>query len=78
MSAAKFTKEKVGEVLEDLEMLIAFDSPEKYLDTLYEIYHTYIMSEHEKLPVDFKGHAERMYFLFQFLKTIEKKLNDKD
>lgn len=59
------------EVLSRLEHLFALASPLEYRDTLIELYHSYLLHEHDSLPANFKDMAEHMCMLLDFLKETE-------
>lgn len=59
------------ETIRQLHHLLEFARPEDVRNTLIEIYHQYIIHEHETLPLDFKTMAEHLYFLIGFLKIAE-------
>lgn len=65
--STKLTEETVRQ----LDHLLEFATPEELRDTLIEIYHIYIIREHEMLPLDFKKMAEHLYLLIGFLKIAE-------
>lgn len=59
------------ETIRQLDHLLEFAHPQDVRNTLIEIYHLYIIHEHETLPLDFKKMAEHLYFLIAFLKIAE-------
>ena len=59
------------EIVDQLEQLFASSPAQAYRDTLLEIYHLYIMREHEHLPVHFDAMAANMYALTEFLRIVE-------
>jgi hypothetical protein len=63
------------ETIRQLDHLLAFATPEELRDTLIEVYHMYIIREHEMLPLDFKKMAENLYMLIGFLKIAEVEMN---
>lgn len=60
------------ETVRSLELAFELASPSEYRETLLEIYHMYIATEHHALPDDFTKMASHMCILFQFLKDAEK------
>ena len=54
-------------ILTELDELLQFAPPEGLRNTLSEVYHSYIIREHETLPTNFESMANDMYFLFNFL-----------
>ena len=59
-------------IITDLDNLLQFAPPEDLRNTLLEIYHTYIIQEHETLPANFKRMANDLYFIINFLNNAEK------
>jgi hypothetical protein len=62
------------EVIEQLNGILDFASPEEYRDTLIEIYHMYISHEHESLPGNFKQMAGQMYFPIDFFRRVNEEM----
>jgi len=62
-------------VIDQLEQLFASSSAQAYRDTLVEVYHTYIMHEHEHFPVHFDAMAANMYALIEFLRMADTEMS---
>lgn len=76
MSDTKFSGQQCKKMLEELQNLFVVAPPEIYRDTLLEIYHVYIIGEHDHLPIGFDKDATRMLTLFNFFKEMQAVLND--
>jgi hypothetical protein len=63
----RFTEETIYQ----LDCLLEFVSPGDLREYLFEIYHSYIEHEHERLPSDFRTRAQSLQVLFDFLKFME-------
>jgi uncharacterized protein YllA (UPF0747 family) len=59
------------DVVKNIDDMFSFASPRQYRDALLEIYHMYILHEHQKLPADFADIASRMILMMDFLKACE-------
>jgi hypothetical protein len=64
------------EVVERLNGILDFASPEEYRDTLIEIYHMYICHEHDCLPSNFEQMAGQMYFLIEFFRKVSEEMKE--
>lgn len=64
------------ETIRQLDHFLEFARPQDVRNTLIEIYHLYIIHEHEMLPLDFKKMAEHLYFLITFLKIAEMEIKE--
>jgi len=62
------TSKITEEVVQQLDHLLDYSSPEEYRNTLIEIYHVYMMHEYHSLPYEFERMASHLYFLIDFLK----------
>jgi hypothetical protein len=62
------------ETLYRLNNLLQFVSPDDLREYLLEIYHQYIIHEHENLPNNFSEMAGRLQILFDFLKFLEEEM----
>jgi hypothetical protein len=69
------TSKLTEELIQQLDHILDYASPEEYRNTLIEIYHNYICNEHDALPYKFKPMADQMYFLINFLLTASKEMN---
>jgi flagellin-specific chaperone FliS len=65
------------EIIERLDNLLDFTEPGELREYLLEIYHQYILHEHDSLPCNFKELANSMQVLFDFLKFAHEELIDK-
>jgi len=70
------TTKLTEEIVQQLDYILDFAEPEKYRNTLIEIYHSYICKEHDSLPYDFDGMADQMYFLIDFLKRAGEEIRE--
>jgi hypothetical protein len=61
----------LGELIQKLDSILYFASPDKYRNTLIEIYHIYIAHEHSSLPGNFNAMADHMYFLIDFFRRVD-------
>jgi hypothetical protein len=59
--------------MKDLEVLFSSAPPDQLRQSLHEIYLTYIIQNHEMLPLNFTRIATNMYHLLDFLEKAEKK-----
>jgi hypothetical protein len=59
--------------LKNLEELFAAAPPNQLRQSIHEIYLTYIIQNHEMLPVNFTRIATNIYYLLDFLEKMEKK-----
>ena len=62
------TSKITEEVVQQLDHLLDFSSPEEYRNTLIEIYHVYMIHEYHSLPYEFERMASHLYFLTNFLR----------
>lgn len=62
------TSKITEEVVQQLDHLLDYSSPEEYRNTLIEIYHVYMMHEYHSLPYEFDRMASHLYFLVDFFK----------
>ena len=56
------------EMIDRLDSFFEFIPPDDFRDHLIELYHNYIMHEHDSLPHNFHQLAEGMSIFFDFLK----------
>ncbi len=54
-----------------LNHLLRAGRPTEYREALLEIYHTYIIRQHDALPLDFPNIAQRIYLLSEFFKELD-------
>lgn len=71
------TSKLTEEVIQQLDHILDFSSPEEYRDTLIEIYHTYLCKEQGSRPHDFKEMAEHMYFLVEFFRKAGEEMGER-
>jgi hypothetical protein len=64
------------EMISRLETLFDAVTPENLRDYLLEIYHCYIIREHESLPSDFEKMSISMQILLDFLKFAKEEMQD--
>jgi hypothetical protein len=64
------TSKLTEEVIQRLDDIFDYSSPEEYRETLIEVYQVYIMHEHQSLPQEFEHMAAHLYFLINFFKKI--------
>lgn len=64
------------ETISRLCNLFDFVSPDELREYLLEIYHSYIIHEHESLPVNFSDMAQSMQVLFDFLKFLDEEIKN--
>lgn len=62
-------------IVQQLDHTLEFAAPEDYRNTLIEIYHMYLIHEHEMLPANFEEMANHLLFLLDFLKLASKEMN---
>ncbi|UII31114.1 hypothetical protein LVD17_22745 [Fulvivirga ulvae] len=62
------------ELIRLFDNLLDFAPVPELRQTLIEVYHKYIISEHQMLPEDFNKIAANMYFLIDFLNDVEKEM----
>lgn len=60
------------ETIYRLESLFEFMPPDELRDNLIELYHSYLLHEHDALPYNFKQLAEGMSIFLDFLKFVHK------
>lgn len=63
------------EVIYRLDTFFEFMTPNDLRESLMEMYHSYILHEHDCLPDDFRRVAEGMNMFFSFLKFAGKEFN---
>lgn len=63
----RFSKEAIYQ----LDSLLEFVKPQDLREYLMEIYHQYIIREHEMLPGNFTEIAQSLKVLLEFLKFLE-------
>lgn len=63
------------EIIYRLDSFFEFMPPHDFRDHLIELYHNYIMHEHDSLPYNFHQLAEGMSIFFDFLKFADEELN---
>jgi|GEM_PF-1029238 hypothetical protein len=61
------------DLLKKLDDLFVSAPPQQLRQSIHEIYLTYIIQNHEMLPVNFTRIATDIYFLLDFLEKIEQK-----
>ena len=72
MASRKTTRPRFSEdALYQLDCLLEFASAQELREYLFEIYHSYIIHEHEMFPANFPEMARSMQVLFDFLKFME-------
>lgn len=64
------------ETIYRLESLFEFMPPDELRDNLIELYHSYLLHEHDALPYNFKQLAEGMSIFLDFLKFVHKERTD--
>jgi hypothetical protein len=64
------------EMIDRLENLIDVVPPDELREYLLEIYHSYIIHEHESLPANFSDMAQSMQILFDFLKFLDEEIKN--
>jgi hypothetical protein len=69
------TSKLTEDIIWQFDRLLDFSPPEDYRDTLIEIYHIFLIHEHNTLPADFYNMANRLYFLIDFLRMAAKEMN---
>lgn len=57
--------------LAPLNHLLRAGLPSDYREALLEIFHTYIIRQHEALPLDFANIAQRIHLLSEFFKELD-------
>ena len=57
--------------LNPLKHLLRAGRPTDYREALLELFHTYIIREHEALPLDFANMAQRIHLLCEFFKELD-------
>lgn len=67
--AKNSTEEK--KLIKKLDELFSSAPPQQLRQSIHEIYLTYIIQNHEMLPIHFNRIATDMYFLLAFLDNIE-------
>jgi len=65
------------EAIYRFDNLLEFAAPNELREYLLEIYHHYIIHEHERLPCNFSDMAESMQILFDLLKFLEEEKKTK-
>jgi hypothetical protein len=73
----KYTK-LTEEIIRKFDNLLNFASPDELRRNVTEIYHSYVINEHEILPDNFEKMATNLYFLIDFLDDADKELNPKE
>lgn len=63
------------EIIHRLDSFFEFMPPHDFRDHLIELYHNYIMHEHDSLPHNFHQLAEGMSIFFDFLKFADEELS---
>ncbi len=71
-TTTKELPEQTSGSLQDLQDLFSSAPPAQLRQSLQEIYHTYIIQNHEMLPLNFTRIATNMYHLLDFLEKAEK------
>lgn len=61
------------DLLKKLDDLFASAPPSQLRQSVHEIYLTYIIQNHEMLPMNFTRIATDIYFLLNFLEKVEKR-----
>lgn len=74
---AKMYPNITPEIIFRLNSLLDFAEPEEFRENLIELYHMYIIHEHDSLPCNFKELAECMQILFDFLKFASEELKNR-
>ncbi|MBL0740738.1 hypothetical protein [Chryseolinea lacunae] len=65
------------EVLDKLVRLLDTASADEIRETILELYHIYIMREHNALSINFSEMAHHVHLLTDFLKTIDRAMQAK-
>ncbi|ABG57561.1 hypothetical protein [Cytophaga hutchinsonii] len=76
MDETKITNElpqHTDDQMKNLQVLFSSAPPDQLRQSLHEIYLTYIIQNHEMLPLNFTRIATNMYHLLDFLEKAEKK-----
>lgn len=68
------TSKLTEEIVQQLDGILDAASPDEYRDTLIEIYHIYLINEHDCLPGNFKHMAGQMYFLIDFFRKVSEEM----
>ena len=64
------------ETIYRLDSFFEFVPPDELRDNLIELYHNYLLHEHDSLPYNFKQLAEGMSIFLDFLKFVHKERTD--
>jgi hypothetical protein len=64
------TSKLTEEMIQQLDHIFDFAPPEEYRNTLIEIYHTYLIHEHDGFPINFDEMSGHMYFLIDFFRRV--------
>lgn len=59
------------EIVREFDNLFSSIRPSDLRNTLIEIYHSYVIHEHQAFPVDFDRMSVQMYLLIDLLKRVE-------
>jgi hypothetical protein len=62
------------ESIEQLDGLFQSASPQQLRESVIEIYHTYMIHNHNTLPIDFDRISLNLYHFIQCLKTVDEQL----
>jgi hypothetical protein len=64
------------ETIYRLDSFFEFVPPDELRDNLIELYHNYLLHEHDSLPYNFKQLAEGMSIFLDFLKFVHRERTD--
>lgn len=65
-----------SDMIYQLESLFEFAPPDELREHLIDIYHHYIIHEHEHLPLNFKRVSQSMQVLFELLKSLDAEMKE--
>jgi hypothetical protein len=60
------TTKLTEEVVQQLDHMLEYSTPEEYRNTLIEVYHHYLIHEHETLPIEFERMQTTCFYLSIF------------
>ena len=63
-----------AKIIQEVNNLFEYEYPCELKNSLLEIYMTYVINEHEALPVNFSKIAWDIYFLVSFLTEAEREI----
>ena len=65
-------------LVRQFDCVLEATSPAELRDHLLEVYHRFIITEHECLPADFQKIANNLYILLDFLTLADKEMNKRE